>query len=165
MADGEEPTVVLLHIRVVELFFKSIYAHVLHHFPEQYLQEHPMRGCGGVLLQYHNLQYLPVNAKSMQEVAVQFCQISDLINLQFEHCVVVVHKCLHEEIFVHIGNGAESLCKEPEKLLVDPFHHAALQDHVNQLTLVTFGDVHLHYFVGTFLEIYRRLYCQVNCTT
>lgn len=43
----------------------------------------------------------------------------------------MLNKGLHEKLLVQVVDFAESLSQEAEKVLVDPFHHAALQDHVD----------------------------------
>lgn len=90
-------------------------------------------------------------------------KVSDLIDFQLENGIVMVDKGLYEELFVKIINGTESFSKEPKEVLINSFHHTALNDHIDKFMFVSLGNVHFEQFVGALLEVDSGLNDQVNC--
>jgi hypothetical protein len=119
-------------------------------------------GSSGILAECNDLHDFPVDAVGEEEVSIEFGDIADFVDLEFEEGVEVVHERLDEELFVMIVYFTESFAKQPEKLLVNTLHHAALEDHVNQFALVPLRDIHLNDLMRTLLEIDGRLYGQVD---
>jgi len=97
-------------------------------------------------------------------VAIQFGQIPNFVGLQLKGSVIVIDKCLDKQLLVHVIDFTESFTEQPKELLINSLHHATLNDHINEFTLVPLGDVHLQYFVCALFEIDSRLDCQIYCT-
>lgn len=90
----------------------------------------------------------------MEEMSKEMGQVSNLIGLLAEDIVVVTQEGTFEEILELILISTEALGQQSEEGLVDTFHHAALQNHIHQLVLITLGDVHLKDLVCALLEVY-----------
>lgn len=90
----------------------------------------------------------------MEEMAEQVSQVSDLIGLLIEDVIVVLEERSLEEFLELVIVDAEAFSKQAEEGLVDTLHHAAFEDHIDQLMLVTFCDVHFEDLVGALLEVY-----------
>lgn len=87
----------------------------------------------------------------------EMCQIAYLIGFLIEDVVVVAEEGPFEQFLEFVLVSTETLCKQTEKRLVDSFHHAAFQNHVDELVFITLSDVHLEYLVSALLEIDSRL--------
>jgi len=99
------------------------------------------------------LEYFPVQGFAVEEMGKQMSQVSDLVGLFLEDVVVSVEEGLNEKFLIFFINRAESLGQEAEEGLIDPFHHTALQNHVNKLVLIALGNVQLQNFVSTLFEV------------
>ena len=109
MANREHSTEILPHFRVIELFRKSLYTQIFDYFSEQNFEEHSVCWGSGVLLQDYDFHYLPINTESKEKMAVKLAQISNFVDLQFEHSVIVIYEGPDEKIFVDVVNFAKSL--------------------------------------------------------
>jgi hypothetical protein len=89
-------------------------------------------------------------------------KVSNFISFLLEDVIILVQEGLDEQFFEFLVDKAEPLGKQSEKGLVNPLHHAALEDHIDQFMLVTLGDIHFEYFVSALLEVDGRLYCQID---
>lgn len=142
MVDWEETLKVLPHFFFVEFFLHFINTEVVSDFFKQYFEEHSSCCCGGFWFKNDDLKHSPIDSESEKEMAEQCGKISDFIDLKFEYCVVMVDERLDEQFLVQVINGAEPFSQKPEKVLIDSFHHAALNNHVNEFIFVTLGYVH-----------------------
>ncbi len=132
-------------------------------FLKEYFKEHSSSGSGRLRFQHNDLKDSPVDGEPEEQMAKELSQVSNFIDLKFEDGIVMIDKSLDEEFLVQIINGAEPFGEESKKVLINPFHHTALHNHINKFMLVPLGDVHLEQFVGALLEVNCRLNDQVNC--
>lgn len=153
MVNGEEPFKVLSHLLLFELSLHSLYPKVLRYLFKHYLQEHSTRCSGSFWFQDDNLEDCPVNGKTIEQVSKKPTEISDFIHLQLEDGIVMVDKGLDEEFLVKVIDGTKPFGQQTEEILVNPFHHAALNNHIHQFIFVSLGNVHLEQLVGTLFEI------------
>ena len=92
----------------------------------------------------------------------QFAQVSDFVDFKLENSIVMVDKCFNETVFINVVYRTESFCQQSKKVLIDSLHHAALDDHIDQLMFVPLGNVHFEQFMCTLFEINCRLDDEVN---
>lgn len=92
-------------------------------------------------------------------------EVPDFIDLQLENSIVMIDKGLNEELLIQVINETKPFSQQAKKALINPFHHTALNYHINELVFVAFSDVHFEQFVGTLLEVDSRLDDQVNSSS
>ncbi len=163
MVDREQAFEIFTHLLFVELLLHAINSQVLGDFLEEYFKEHSSSGSCRLRFQHNDLKDSPVDGKPEEQMTKELSQVSNFVDLKFKNSIVMIDKSLDEEFLVQIINGAEPFSEKPKKVLINPFHHTALHNHINKFMLVPLGDVHLEQFMGTLLEVNCRLDDQVNC--
>lgn len=91
------------------------------------------------------------------------CQVANFVGLLIEDVVVVAEEGSFEQFLEFVLVSAEAFGEEAEEGLVDSFHHAAFQNHVDELVFIALSDVHLQNLVSALLEIDSRLDGEVDC--
>lgn len=103
------------------------------------------------------MQNTPVNHLAMEEMAEQVGQVSDLIGFLIEDVIVVLEERSLKELLELVIVDAEAFSQQAKKSLVDALHHAAFENHIDQLMLITFGDVHFEDLVRALLKVHGGL--------